>query len=68
MVKYNRWKQKIDKLRTTSQVSNVKRKTTCTLISGYDFQDLAEINVVFGGIRRTSLQLKIMLSIFTVVW
>ena len=44
--------RKIDQLRTTSYVSNEKRKTTCPLISLYYFQDLVEINVVFVGIRK----------------
>ena len=44
--------RKIDQLRTTSYVSNEKRKTTCPLISKYYFQDSVEINVVFVGIRK----------------
>ena len=44
--------RKIDQLRTTSYVSNEKRKTTCPLISWYYFHDLVEINVVFVGIRK----------------
>ena len=44
--------RKIDQLRTTSYVSNEKRKTTCPLISWYDFQDSVEINDIFVGIRE----------------
>ena len=51
--------RKIDQLRTTSYVSNEKRKTTWPLISLNDFQDSVEINVVFVGIRKKYLQLKI---------
>jgi len=55
--------RKIDQLRTTSYVSNEKRKTACPLISWYYFQDLVEINVVFVGIRKKYLQLKIRFSL-----
>ena len=51
--------RKIDQLRTMSYVSNEKRKTTCPLISLYYYRDLVEINVVFVGIRKKYLQLKI---------
>ena len=51
--------RKINQLRTTSYVSNGKRKTTCPLISWYYFQDSEEINVVFVGLRKKYLQLKI---------
>ena len=44
--------RKIDQLVTMSQVSYVKRKMTCLLVSWYDFQD---INVVFVGIGRKYL-------------
>ena len=54
--------EKIDQLRTTSYVSNEKRKTTCPLISWYYFQDSVEVNVVFVGIRKKYLQLKIRYS------
>ena len=51
--------RKIDQLRTTSYASNEKRKTTCPLISWYNFQDSVKINVVFVGIRKKYLQLEI---------
>ena len=60
--------RKIYQLRTTSYVSNEKRKTTCPLINWYYFQDSVEINVVFVGIRKKYLQLKIKSGIFTVIW
>ena len=50
--------RKIDQLRTTSYVSNEKRKTTCPLISWYNFPDSVKINVVFVGIRKKYLQLE----------
>ena len=51
--------RKIDQLCTTSNVSNEKRKTTCPPISWYTVQDSMKINIVFVGIRKKYLQLKI---------